>query len=160
MKKNECIVSVVGTWNLYPSHMRPGLPKNRWQTISSRPNWSQSRPISKAIVMHYQWMMSIKRHIIEDRCPRCQPGRIMSAFVARAKANGSVNEDVVNLARWVAKARPTKATRRAYLYLKEAREAQLAAQDERFRAMMVSLREKLPPMPAPEETSLLRRTAG
>lgn len=63
--------------------------------------------------MHYQPMKAVRDHLLLG-CPCCQPGVIMRMFLERARKIGRVNADVLNLARWVAKGRPTRLTKQVY----------------------------------------------
>lgn len=118
MKRNSCYLKVIGMKEQcqkydarrgYPDWREPG----RFTHCSSRPDHTETRPIKDWVRMHYQPMKAVRDHLLLG-CPCCQPGVIMRMFLERARKIGRVNADVLNLARWVAKGRPTRLTRQVY----------------------------------------------
>ena len=115
MKINSCCLKVIGSSeSSFKGLDAQGLGHHaKTAHSSSRPDHTQTRPIKKWVIMHSVPMKVVRNHLLLG-CPCCQPGVIMKMYLERARKLGRVNEDVLNLARWVAKGRPTRLTRQVY----------------------------------------------
>jgi hypothetical protein len=68
-------------------------------------------------------MIAIRNHLLLG-CPCCQPGVIMRMYLERARRiGGAPNQDVLNLARWIAEGRPTRLTKMVYAELQAMKDA-------------------------------------
>lgn len=120
MKRNSCCLKVIGYRDIYPDWENrpsdhPFRPKSLRGHSSSRPDYTQTRPLKDWVVLHYQPMKAIRDHLLLG-CPCCQPGAVMRMFLERVMSHGRCrpNQDVLNLARWIAEGRPTRVTRQVY----------------------------------------------
>jgi len=120
------MLKVIGADQSLRTAMDHEHPTKGWmhQThSSSRPDRTQTRPITRWVIMHYAPMIAIRNHLLLG-CPHCQPGVIMKMFLERARRiGGRPNEDVLNLARWIAEGRPTRLTKQVYRELQALRDA-------------------------------------
>ena len=70
MKRNACMLKVIGADQALRTAMDHEHPVKGWmhQThSSSRPDRTQTRPITQWVIMHYAPMIAVRNHLLQAR---------------------------------------------------------------------------------------------